>query len=282
MMPLSRPEPDSGDVQRAYALLRRHEVRYLELEGQALIGVWADQDSPIIRAALQIVGWGDLPVRYLDGAGVPDRYKGTRLSMEPVPIAVLHAMEAALEKPWSVRDEMLARVRWYRSLDEWRSEQLRKAFLNRPAPPKREPAEPEIDWKTVGHGYAIYLHWRRWDPAAADAHRNSHKDKQTSYETAWLLDLGISKDAHKLKLLLERVEDRLEELRRLIRCHADPERANAQFIRRFRAALENMREHPSDARDLLTSSQQALRRFTAAFKQLEQEIVGSGSLPLFD
>lgn len=54
-----------------------------------------------------------MPVHYLDGAGVPVRYKVRRVDGEPVPMNVLIEMEKQVEdEPWVVRDRMLAEMGW--------------------------------------------------------------------------------------------------------------------------------------------------------------------------
>jgi hypothetical protein len=110
MVSLHRPE--SGDpaaqLERALAYLRRFEVRRLEIDGETVVGIWSDQDSPIIRKAMRVVGWGNLPVRYLDSSHVPDRYKGSRLTGQPLPLAILHVMQAVIDRePWRIRDQLL-------------------------------------------------------------------------------------------------------------------------------------------------------------------------------
>ena len=55
------------------------------LEDGPAIRVWSDLDRPELREALRIFGSDGLPVRYLDGAGVPMRYKLRCVPGEPVP-----------------------------------------------------------------------------------------------------------------------------------------------------------------------------------------------------
>lgn len=50
----------------------------MDLEAGATIGVWSDLDGLEVRAALRTFGSDALPVRYLDGAGIPMRYKAER------------------------------------------------------------------------------------------------------------------------------------------------------------------------------------------------------------
>jgi hypothetical protein len=104
--------PDPAELARASAVLNRAGVRIMALEGGATIGVWSDLDGPEVRAALCTFGSDALPVRYLDGAGVPTRYKARRVEGEPVPMNVLAAMEQHPAEPWKVRDRMLNQMGW--------------------------------------------------------------------------------------------------------------------------------------------------------------------------
>jgi hypothetical protein len=76
----------------------------MTLESGEGIGVWSDTDGPEVQSALAAYGWSDIPVRYLDGAGVPMRYKLGRVECEPVPLSVLAEMERHPVEPWKVRD----------------------------------------------------------------------------------------------------------------------------------------------------------------------------------
>jgi hypothetical protein len=108
-------EPDEA-VTRAGLVLRVNGVRLLSFDdGSPCIGLWSDLDGPHIRAALARLGSGKLPVRYLDGPGIPMRYKLRRPKGLPVPLDVVAAMDAANlggEKAWEVRDRMLLAIRW--------------------------------------------------------------------------------------------------------------------------------------------------------------------------
>ena len=99
-------DPDPAELARASAVLNRAGVRIMALESGATIGVWSDLDGPEVRAALRAFGSDGLPVRYLDGAGVPMRYKVRRVDGEPVPMNVLAAMEQHPADPWKVRDRI--------------------------------------------------------------------------------------------------------------------------------------------------------------------------------
>ena len=106
--------PDPAELARASAVLNRAGVRIMALEGGATIGVWSDLDGPEVRAALRTFGSDRLPVRYLDGARIPMRYKVRRVDGEPVPLNVLAEMERHPADPWKVRKQMLAQMKWTR------------------------------------------------------------------------------------------------------------------------------------------------------------------------
>jgi hypothetical protein len=106
--------PDRAELARASAVLNRAGVRIMALEGGATMGVWSDLDGPEVRAALRTFGSDRLPLRYLDGAGVPMRYKVRRVEGEPVPMNVLAEMERDPAEPWMVRDRMLNEIGWCR------------------------------------------------------------------------------------------------------------------------------------------------------------------------
>lgn len=100
-------EPDSAEVAGASVILNQAGVRIMWLGGQFVIGVWSDLDTPSVRSALRILGLNRLPIRYLDGAAIPMRYKLRRVDGDPVPTMVLNEMERRPVNPWNVRDRML-------------------------------------------------------------------------------------------------------------------------------------------------------------------------------
>ena len=104
--------PDPAELARASGVLMRGGVRIMALEGGATIGVWSDLDGPEVRAALRTFGSDGLPVRYLDGSGIPMRFKLRRVEGEPVPMNVLTEMELHTAEPWKVRDRMLTEMGW--------------------------------------------------------------------------------------------------------------------------------------------------------------------------
>lgn len=97
------------ELSQASACLARTGVRLIDINGTMHIGLWSDLDSPEIRAALRTFGSDDAPVLYLDGSGVPLRYKIRRVAGEPVPAQVREEMERHPE-PWKVREWMLGKI----------------------------------------------------------------------------------------------------------------------------------------------------------------------------
>ncbi len=93
------------------AVLKRAGVRFMEFDGVSTVGVWSDLDTPEVRAAVQALGGADTPVRYLDDADIPLRYKVRGVAGEPVPSHVLAAVQSATAEPWRVRDAMLRNSR---------------------------------------------------------------------------------------------------------------------------------------------------------------------------
>jgi hypothetical protein len=86
-------------------------------------------DGPEVRAALRTFGSDRLPIRYLDGAGVPVRYKMRWVEGEPVPMNVLAAMERRPAEPSKVRDRMLNEMGWCSKGTPWA--EWKAAALNR-------------------------------------------------------------------------------------------------------------------------------------------------------
>lgn len=99
-------EAHPADIAHASDLLNRRGVRIMKLADEVIIGVWSDLDGPEIRAALRVLEMDHQPVRYLDGAGIPNGYKTRQVAGEPVPLDVLAEMEADPEQPWLVRDRL--------------------------------------------------------------------------------------------------------------------------------------------------------------------------------
>lgn len=118
-------DPDSAELAHASAVLNRAGVRIMALEDGAGIGVWSDLDGPEVRAALRVFGSGRLPVRYLDGADIPMRYKLRLAEGEPVPLSVLAEMERQPAEPWRVRDRLLNEMGWRSKGIVWRDKKRR-------------------------------------------------------------------------------------------------------------------------------------------------------------
>ena len=144
-------QPDAAELARASAILNRAGVRLMQLDGVNIIGVWSDLDGPKVRAALGVCGSDRLPVRYLDGAAVPMRYKVRRVEGEPVPRDVLLEMERSPREPWKVRDRMLQEMGWglsARSWVEWKAAQLNRLFQEQGVTGR----PGRITAKTIRHG----------------------------------------------------------------------------------------------------------------------------------
>jgi hypothetical protein len=110
----STADDESGldEHTRAGRLLSRVGVRLMD-DGVFTIGIWSDKDSRELRDAIRLHHPDAMPrVRYLDGAGVPPRFKLRRVPGDPVPLSVLREMERNPEEPWVVRDLMLAAMRY--------------------------------------------------------------------------------------------------------------------------------------------------------------------------
>ena len=105
-IPRDIPDLDAPDLIHARHVLNEAEVHKFVVSGAVIIGIWSDLDSPEIRAALRALDADRLPVRYLDGAGVPMQYKVRRVEGEPVSISVLAEMEQRPADPWMVRDRL--------------------------------------------------------------------------------------------------------------------------------------------------------------------------------
>jgi hypothetical protein len=106
-------DPTAEELVHASAVLGRTGVRLMRIDGMDIVGIWSDLDGAEVRAALRVYGSDQLPVRYLDGDGIPMRYKLRRVPGEPVPANVLIEMEnhVAVE-PWTIRDRMLEEISW--------------------------------------------------------------------------------------------------------------------------------------------------------------------------
>ena len=129
--PQIEAEPNPAELAGASAVLNRAGVRIMALKGSAAIGVWSDLDGPEVRAALRTFGSDGPPVCYLDGAGIPMRYKLRRVEGEPVPMNVVAEMEQHPAEPWKVRDRMLNEMGWCPKgvpWAEWKAAGLNRLF----------------------------------------------------------------------------------------------------------------------------------------------------------
>ena len=122
--------PDEPTRATANALLGRVGMRLMNIDGKMVVGLWSDLDGPEVRAALTVFHPdGVPPIRYLDGSGIPDKYKERRAAGEPVPLDVLHAMEQNPWTPWETRDRMLSEMGWSPDGIPWA--EWKAAALNR-------------------------------------------------------------------------------------------------------------------------------------------------------
>jgi hypothetical protein len=188
------------DLERAHRFLELSEVRRITVAGETVVGIWSNADSASIRGAIKVVGWDGLKVMYLDSPAVPATYKVSNLHGNPVPLEVLAAMEAASEEPWEVRDRLM-------------SELARRTWTPSPVVEASGPLEQTtstVEWRKIQHGYAIWWHWRRWHPEAADLHYKIH---QSADDRDWLLWLGTDAQVHRLELLFDNLERHLKEVR---------------------------------------------------------------------
>jgi hypothetical protein len=143
--------PNPAELSRASAVLSRAGVRLIHLDGMTTVGIWSDLDGPEIRKALRTFGSHELPVRYLDGADVPTRYKMRRVDGEPVPMNVLAEMQRQQDEPWKIRDRMLQEMRWCSKATSWA--EWKAAALNRLFQERGVTGRPgRITAETVRHG----------------------------------------------------------------------------------------------------------------------------------
>jgi hypothetical protein len=109
--------------------MNRIGARLMELDGRITIGVWSDLDGPEVRAAVR--AFGNPPVKYLDGAGIPQRYKVRDIPGEPLPAEVLRAMLQNPIDPWRTRDDTLIKMNWQANgvpWAEWRARAINSLF----------------------------------------------------------------------------------------------------------------------------------------------------------
>jgi len=68
-------EPSQAAIDRSVSTLNAAGVRIWRDTSTFVIGTWSDLDGRDVRAALQTLGTGTLPVRHLEDPGVPLRFK---------------------------------------------------------------------------------------------------------------------------------------------------------------------------------------------------------------
>src|SRR5215469_13233219 len=66
-------------LERAKEALTWAGFRLLDISGERTACIWATRDCDVVRAALRVAGFGELPVRYFESGAVPDQYKGSPL-----------------------------------------------------------------------------------------------------------------------------------------------------------------------------------------------------------
>jgi hypothetical protein len=170
--PRAAEPSDQEDLAAAAALLNRTGCRVMRLDQRdpSTIGIWSDLDSPAIRSALHILGVDELPIRYLDGPGVPLRYKLRHVAGEPLPESVRLEMERSPE-PWRVREQMLGRG--------WR-------FVPWPTPAEKPPAidpadgiRPVAEWGgACGRGFVSNARFGPNQPVIPRTHRKSTRARK--------------------------------------------------------------------------------------------------------
>ena len=72
---IAKIEIEPNTAQASLDVLNRAGVRIMKLADATSIGVWSDLDGPEIRCALRTLEMDGLPVRHLEGDGIPSKYK---------------------------------------------------------------------------------------------------------------------------------------------------------------------------------------------------------------
>jgi hypothetical protein len=119
-------------VDRASEVLRDAGVQFMDLPGigNPVIGIWSDLDSPAVRGALDSIGFGYAPLRYLDDDGIPAEYTTRTVPGTPVPAEVRREMERFIhddDAAWERREIMLAELPLNRRPDASRMRPLPRA-----------------------------------------------------------------------------------------------------------------------------------------------------------
>ena len=167
------------DEPSASAILNAVGLRLMNIDGVVTVGLWSDLDSAVVREALRVLGLGDAPVRYVDGSGIPDRYKLRHVDGDPVPLNVLRAMERCPDEPWKVRDELLLKMGCPKasSWDAWIRRRNDRIFscANTGAPVVPDDRDAWLARQhDISRAWAEWMRWRNRFPEEADRWRREH------------------------------------------------------------------------------------------------------------
>jgi hypothetical protein len=194
------------EQQRKHAsrVLQQAGVRLMNLDGVMTVGIWSDLDSEDLRWSLAVYGSGDSPWKYLDGPGIPACYKLRKVPGDPIPQDILGAMLEVPEKPWEVRDRLLAALKEYHTHEEFMEAQRNRIFNEARAEQARKYAGMSVtereqiardaeqaekqervgkgrETRTVQRNWAAYERKRRdktaGSSATAERWRKAHQDK---------------------------------------------------------------------------------------------------------
>jgi hypothetical protein len=173
---MSQSQPNEIEPERAQRVLEWARFRVLDIDGERTACIWATRDGPVVRAALRVAGFGELPVRYFESGAVPGQYKGWPFAEDDPELTrdILDAMEQAEAsggEPWAVRDQRMAAIRWYCSWAEWKAAALNRLFDQQCASPGRRPAN--ITAATVRHGEREARETEEQEEISADTRGNA-------------------------------------------------------------------------------------------------------------
>ena len=85
----------------ASELLSRCGVRLIELDGVMSAGIWSWLNSIILREAIATFS-PDAPILYLDGNGIPDRYKEYRGAPDLEKDSPFHNPSSKSDPGWDI------------------------------------------------------------------------------------------------------------------------------------------------------------------------------------
>jgi hypothetical protein len=184
--------------------LAKAGVRLIQQHGVMKIGVWSWRDNAALRAALRTCESESAPIVYLDGPGVPHRFKEFRgakeLDGEPLPLEFIEAMYQHPEEPWKIRDQLLQQMAWHpgTSEAEWHRILINRVFA-RDATAEKAAAlleRTQLERKAwiegqrrIQRGWAKWMRWRTQSPEEADAFRRQHQDADGG-DQGWLVDFA--------------------------------------------------------------------------------------------